>query len=136
MEFFMKMDPPTATAQMKKVQVVNGKPVFYDPPKVKAARRQLMAFLSFNKPKEPMKGALSLRVLWMFPKGRKHKNGEWRITKPDTDNLQKMLKDCMTRLGFWDDDAQVVREIIEKVWADEPGGIRIKIVPIEGTYYD
>ena len=31
------------------------------------------------------------------------------VTKPDTDNLQKLLKDCMTKCGFWKDDAQVVR---------------------------
>ena len=31
-EFFMPMIPPTVTAQEKDVTVVNGKPVFYDPP--------------------------------------------------------------------------------------------------------
>lgn len=134
MEFFLRMNPPTATAQMKKVQVVNGKPIFYDPPKVKAARNKLMAFLSMHKPKQPYEGAVSLRVLWLFPKGKSHKNGEWRITRPDTDNLQKMLKDCMTELGYWTDDALVVREIVEKRWADEPGGIRIRIEPLEDSF--
>ena len=33
-------------------------------------------------------------------------DGEYRTTKPDTDNLQKLLKDCMTATGFWTDDAQ------------------------------
>jgi Holliday junction resolvase RusA-like endonuclease len=66
-------------------------------------------------------GALQLRTLWLFPKGRSHKNGEWRITKPDTDNLQKLLKDCMTECGFWKDDALVCSELAEKFWADVPG---------------
>lgn len=44
----------------------------------------------------------------MFPRNKTHKHKEWRVTKPDTDNLQKMLKDCMTLTGFWNDDAQVV----------------------------
>ena len=35
-----------------------------------------------------------------------------------TDNLEKALKDEMTRLHFWHDDAQVCSEIIEKFWAD------------------
>ena len=47
--------------------------------------------------------------------------------KPDTDNLVKLLKDCMTKVGFWKDDAQVTRDIVEKFWADIPGiYIRIK----------
>ena len=89
------------------------------------------AYLSVNKPTEPYIGAISLRVLWLFPMGKTHQNGEWRITKPDTDNLQKLLKDCMTKCGFWKDDAQVAREIIEKRWADEPCGIYIEIEKLE-----
>lgn len=57
---------------------------------------------------------------------RQHKDGEYRITKPDTDNLQKMLKDCMTVCGFWTDDALVASEICEKFWAANPG-IYIKV---------
>ena len=59
-------------------------------------------------------------VKWCFPRGR-HGNGEYRTTRPDTDNLQKLLKDCMTAAGFWKDDALVASEIVEKFWADVPG---------------
>ena len=52
-------------------------------------------------------------------------------TKPDTDNLQKLLKDCMTAEHFWTDDALVCSEITEKFWADTPG-IWIHIEPVEG----
>ena len=121
MNFFIAMTPPTATAQERKVRVVKNKPVFYDPPAVKDAREKLTAYLSLQKPEHPIKGGISLRVLWLFPKGSSHKNGEWRITKPDTDNLQKLLKDCMTKCGFWKDDAQVALEIIQKSWATRSG---------------
>ena len=131
MQFFIAMSPPTSTAQMKKMRVVKGKPILYDPPAVKEARNTLNAYLSVNKPVEPYIGAISLRVLWLFPRVKTHQNGEWRITKPDTDNLQKLLKDCMTKCGFWKDDAQVAREIIEKRWADEPCGIYIEIEKLE-----
>ena len=40
------MNPPTATAQMKQVRVVHNKPMFYDPPTVKAARQELTAHLA------------------------------------------------------------------------------------------
>lgn len=131
MEFFIAIDPPTSTAQMKQVRVVKGKPVFYDPPAVKAARNMLSAHLAIHRPDKPMTGPVSLRVLWLFPKGKSHKNGEWRITKPDTDNLQKLLKDCMTRCGFWKDDAQVVSEAVEKRWADDPCGLYIEVNELE-----
>ena len=51
--------------------------------------------------------------------------------RPDTDNLQKLLKDCMTAEHFWTDDALVCSEITEKFWADTPG-IWIHIEPVEG----
>lgn len=131
MEFFIAMNPPTSTAQMKQVRVVKNKPVFYDPAPVKEARKQLIGHLILHRPDVPLEGPLALTVMWLFPKGRSHKNGEWRTTKPDTDNLQKLLKDCMTKCQFWKDDAQVVREVVEKRWSDEPCGIYIEIQELE-----
>lgn len=118
--FFMAMDPPTVTHQEKKIGVRNGKPYLYEPAEVKAARAKLTAHLGQHKLGEPMKGAVRLVVKWCFPRG-KHEDGEYRTTKPDTDNLQKLLKDCMTDVGFWKDDAQVASEISEKFWAEVPG---------------
>lgn len=116
----MPMIPPTATHQEKQVRVVNGKPVFYDPPEVQAARAKLTAHLAGYAPERPMEGAVRLMVKWCFPRGR-HRNGQYRATKPDTDNLQKLLKDCMTAAKFWKDDAQVASEIVEKYWMTSPG---------------
>jgi Holliday junction resolvase RusA-like endonuclease len=45
----------------------------------------------------------------------------------NTAELEKMLKDCMTEVGFWNDDAQVVVEHVEKLWSDDPTGISIEI---------
>lgn len=119
-EFFMPMRPPTATHQEKKWRVVKGKPVSYDPPEVLAARSKLTAHLAGHRPERPLEGAVRLLVKWCFPRGR-HQDGEYRITRPDTDNLNKLLKDCMTDAGFWKDDAQVASEICEKFWAEIPG---------------
>ena len=119
--FFLPMKPPTVTHQEKSVHVVNGKPVFYEPAELKAARAKLMANLAKHKPTTPLRGAVRLVVKWCFPITGKHTDGEYKYTKPDTDNLEKMLKDCMTELGFWKDDAQVASEITEKFWANLPG---------------
>lgn len=120
-EFFLPMLPPTTTHQQKQVRVLNGKPVIYEPAELKAARAKLTAHLAKHRPDEPAaEGAVRLVAKWCFPRGR-HGDGQYKTTRPDTDNLQKLLKDCMTDLGFWRDDALVASEIVEKFWAEQPG---------------
>lgn len=118
--FFLPMIPPTVTHQEQQVTVVNGKPKFYEPEKLKTARVKLRDALTAHRPEEPLTGGIRLVVKWCFPGGA-HPNGSYKTTKPDTDNLQKLLKDVMTDLHFWKDDAQVASEIAEKFWADVPG---------------
>lgn len=129
MSFYLKMKPPTITAQEHKVGVKNGKPYLYDPPELKEAKSMIMAHLNKYKRFEPYDEPVILFVIWLFQSDR-HKNGEWKATKPDTDNLQKLLKDCMTQTGFWKDDALVVRETVEKRWVDmkHAPGIQISIM--------
>jgi Holliday junction resolvase RusA-like endonuclease len=120
-EFFVPMIPPTKTHQEKQVAVVKGKPVFYEPTELKAVRMKLQDNIGKYTPATKYSGPVRLMTKWCFPVTDKHHNGEYKASKPDTDNLQKMLKDVMTDLGFWKDDAQVASEIIEKFWADIPG---------------
>ncbi|MDD4843518.1 MAG: RusA family crossover junction endodeoxyribonuclease [Anaerotignum sp.] len=120
-EFFMAMLLSTCTHQEKKVHVVNGMPVFYVPPELKEARAKLAAHLSKHVPAEPDTGAVQLITKWCFPNDGKHKNGEYKITKLHSDNLQKLLKEVMTDIHYWKDDTLVVSEIIEKFWNDPPG---------------
>lgn len=134
MKIFLLMNPPTVTAQERKVAMVGNRPIFYKPEKVRAAKAELIRYLRSFKPDSPYEGAIELHVVWLFPKGKSHKHNEWRITKPDTDNLEKMLKDCMTEIGFWKDDAQVVKELVEKRWSDEPCGISIEMGSLEKFY--
>lgn len=129
-EFFLPMIPPRTTYQEKKLTVLNGKPMIYEPHNVRDAREKLTAHLARFAPEKPLEGALRLTVKWLFPKSKTHKDGEYKTTRPDVDNLVKMLADCMTDLGFWRDDAQIASEIIEKFYADRTG-IYIKIEVIE-----
>lgn len=118
--FFIPMRLPTKTHQEKKVRVVNGKPRFYEPAELAAVRTKFRDALAAYVPPHPLVGGVRLITKWCFPRGT-HPDGEYRITKPDTDNLVKLLKDVMTDLHFWQDDAQVASEIIEKFWAEIPG---------------
>lgn len=126
MDFFLAMNPPTVTAQEHKVMVRHGRPTFYDTPRLKAARALYEAALQEHTPDAPMEGALSLTVEWWFP-SKTHLEGAYRVTRPDTDNLQKLLKDCMTRVGFWRDDAQVCMETVSKRWTRTQPGLRIEV---------
>lgn len=127
LSFFMPMEKlPTTTAQEKKIRIIhkNGKthPMFYDPPKTKQSRKILREALAPFVPEEPIiKKPICLYVEWLFPLTKTANEGDWKITRPDTDNLQKMLKDVMTEIGFWKDDALVCMEHIEKQYSADSG---------------
>ena len=121
MHFFLSMNPPTKTQQEHRIgKRKDGSMYIYEDRDLKEARQKLRKALSKIETECIKDRPIRLTVKWLFPKGN-HQNGEYKITKPDTDNLNKMLKDEMTRLKFWEDDALVASEIIEKFWADVPG---------------
>ena len=113
--------PPTATSQENKTAVVNGRLMHYKSRGAKAPFATLTAALLPFRPAEPMDGPIRLVCYWRFPRGKSHKSGDWKTSRPDTDNLQKALKDVMTRLGYWVDDSRVCSELVTKIWSDTPG---------------
>ena len=133
MKFKLKMIPPTATAQQKGERVVGGYIHHYKKKNVAQAEAILRDALLPYVPAEPITDQpVMLLVKWMFPfpkSAKKHKPGysRYKITRPDADNLNKMLKDVMTDMGFWKDDALICLEVVSKVYNDEPG-IYIEIV--------
>lgn len=129
-EFFIPMKLPTVTHQQKKVHVVNGKPQYYEPATLKDARQKFSAHLAAYVPEKKLTGPIRLLTKWCYTATEKHKNGEYKITKPDTDNMIKLLKDVMTGLGYWIDDAQVASEITEKFWSEQPG-LYVRIEQLE-----
>ena len=121
-EFFLPMRPPTKTHQEKSIAVVNGKPVVYEDAELLAVREKFMAHIAPHKPEMPLDGPVRLLTKWCFPVTGKHKNGEYKDSRPDTVNLIKLFKDCLKQSGFFTkDDAQVASEITEKFWANIPG---------------
>lgn len=135
LQFFMPMIPPTVTFQDKELAVVKGRPVIFNSAELIAVKAKLRAHLAKYIPDEPIQGPIRIMVKWCYPVTGKHKNGEWKTTKPDTDNLQKALLDCMTELRFWKDDAQVCSQVVEKFWSDVPG-IFVYINQLDGDQHD
>jgi len=112
---------PTTTHQMKKASIKNGKIVFYEPAELKAVRSKLEAHLSWHVPKQKYTTAIRVVVKWLFPLNGKHTDGEYKTTRPDLDNMTKLLSDVCTFLGFWTDDALISSLVVEKFWSDKPG---------------
>lgn len=126
--FFVPLEHvPTTTAQQARIISGFGGFVKFDNPKLAAARATLAFGLRPCAPYKPFKGPVELFTEWRFDYKKGHKDGEYKDTRPDTDNLNKMLKDIMTSLGFWEDDKQVVMEHIKKVWDKTDPGIWIRI---------
>lgn len=84
-------------------------------------------------PASPMLGPIRLTLDFAFARPRSH-YGTGRnaavlkptappdhIGKPDLDNLEKAVMDCLTTLGFWGDDSQVWSKMTSKSYSREPG---------------
>lgn len=123
--FFLPMRLPNVTHQEQKVAIRAGRPVFYFPPELRAAQGKFLSALAPYRPEEPLAGPVRLMVKWCYRANDQHPPG-WKTTKPDTDNLIKLFKDCLTKTGFFHDDAQVASEINEKFY-DAHEGIFVRM---------
>lgn len=72
----------------------------------------------------PMEGAIELSVsaYYLRPKSHTRKRAEaagaiWKTSKPDADNLSKLVKDALNTVA-WRDDAQVVSLHVWKQYSD------------------
>lgn len=126
---YLPIDPPTKTAQQKGLRVVRGHAQFYEKKEVSEAKALLKDQLLQYVPDEPYHGALMVGVTWAFGTKEKRKiREEYRTTRPDLDNLFKGLADCLTDLGFWDDDSLITEVCLRKIWvAPEDAHLSITI---------
>lgn len=73
-----------------------------------------MAALEFRSLQLDKPLAITMRFRFPRPKSHYRSNGELKPTapvyftgKPDFDNLEKAVADCLTQLGLWKDDALI-----------------------------
>jgi Holliday junction resolvase RusA-like endonuclease len=73
----------------------------------------------------PLAGALRLTVHFLMPIPQRasaaQRDGAAHVSKPDADNLAKLVLDVLSRLGWWGDDAQVSTLIAHKRYSVRPG---------------
>lgn len=120
--------PVIPTAQARPKVAVRGKfAQAYKTKRQQDNERTIEAWLKDYQPKKPLDGPLVLEFVAAMPvpKSASKKAREamlcgedYPAKKPDLDNLAKQLKDAMTRLQFWHDDAQVVCLRCEKIYAE------------------
>ena len=130
--------PVIPTAQARPKITVRAKPGHaYKTGAQQANERTLEAWLKDHAPKTPLAGPLCLEFVAGMPcpasaskraRAAMLSGENAPAKKPDLDNLAKQLKDAMTRMGFWGDDAQIVRLACEKIYTEQ-GFWQVSVYP-------
>jgi Holliday junction resolvase RusA-like endonuclease len=131
----LRCTPPSVTAQVKRLRVVNGKPMFFHGARMKREEATWATLLAPYVPAEPFDGPLTLSIRLVYPHGTSARKADRdrlvpKATRPDASNAIKHLEDCLTRMRFVVDDARFARVSVEKLHGPEAEvGIRIEITP-------
>lgn len=122
---FLYVNPAElSTAQQKGVDFKRRR--VYTKPQVRRSQQLVMAALSglHLSEIEKMSGPVWLTIRFVYPLGTKPKRyaGEPKVTRPDLDNLGKVVIDAIAADGrFFDDDAQIARLSLEKGYGGADG---------------
>lgn len=107
---------------------INGHVSMYDPKKSRDYKNYIRLAASEHKPEKLLEGPLSMKVKIYRPslksfskkKAEMAEKGELRpVTKPDTDNYVKAIKDALKSV-IWKDDSQVVELHASKYYSQNP----------------
>jgi Holliday junction resolvase RusA-like endonuclease len=124
---FVVPGEPVAQGRAR-VRVVNQHATVYDPKKSKDYKSYVAGYARQAYSWSPIKGAVKLsvdvyrRIPKSFNKKQREEAVEKRllpITKPDTDNYLKAIKDALNGIAYID-DAQVVDDNVRKFYGEEP----------------
>lgn len=83
---------------------------------------------------EPFEGALRLtvRAVYLVPQSwsaKRKREARWKTSKPDADNLAKIVKDALNKLAYRD-DAQIVELTVQKKYGPI-AGLTVSIEALE-----
>ena len=99
--------------------------------KVKNWEGQFRAELRKQKPKFPIPSHTPVRLIFALfyvpPKSRPCKEMEWKVTKPDADNVVKVMMDCLVEEGYIQTDQQVSDLRVMKLEWDKGGFIEVML---------
>lgn len=123
---FIPMQIPTATFQAKGMGVNRrGKPFLYSKPGAKKIKDVFTfgfkKYLSRYLPITPYDCAIKLDVEIIYEANKTHKIGEYKITKPDRDNLLKTMQDVLEKIGMVKNDSRICDGNLKKVYGAKEG---------------
>ena len=122
-------DIPGSTPQQRKT---GGGKSTHPTQGLRYARAAWRALVELYRPAKPMRGAVELTVnLYYHTADRKKLEARYKTTSPDGDNMLKIIKDAMTRAGFWKNDAQVAVECIVRSWTNQAESVIIEAQELE-----
>ena len=125
--FHLSCIPPKTSHHAKRIVRIGKFSRLADKPELVAAKNMLDALLLPHQPTQPIVGAVSLDVVYVWPwrasDGRRTRDrGLVPMTsRPDVDNLAKSLTDRLVALRFIEDDSNVVELHVRKWWGGSPG---------------
>lgn len=121
--------PPKCTSQGKRAVRIGDGIRFFKSKNYEQAEESMTVLFNQHRPEQkfgPQPLHVSIKVVYPFRKSEKKSVIKAGVnipmtSKPDCDNISKMILDVMTKLAWWEDDAQVTQLHIEKWWGQDPG---------------
>lgn len=132
---------PTGRRDSKGGMIYRG--TTYMAPQYEAWRKDALPFFNRAAPVTPLLGPLEALVVSVarFRKQRARKTTfpprKWHDTRPDLDNILKAVLDCCQEAGWFLNDWQVARAVVEKVEAaqgEEPS-VSVVVRRLETPYH-
>ena len=133
--YFELEENPKGTAQMKGTAYQGGRIHHYEKKEVRQLRElyhhEISKFFKNTKQSVPhLDGAVRFSAIFNYSIKDKKKWGLPKTSRPDADNIVKLLLDVCSDLNMWDDDAQVTCLEVRKFYAEKPS------ICVEVTPYD
>ena len=112
------------------------RPTVYDPATSRDWKRTVNSQVLDAKPGPPMKGALTVRLVFVLlrPPSVSEKKRPFPTVKPDAENLSKAVLDAIKGVVYLD-DAQIVDLRVRKEYGEQPG-VEIDVEELPGGQAD
>lgn len=128
---FLRMIPPTTTFQDKGLGVTkSGRAYQYDRDGASEVKEKFKAHLARHVPEKPFDAPVEVLVRFFYPETKDHPAGSWKTTKPDLDNMNKILGDVLQEMHFIKNDSAIAHLDLLKMFSDVPG-VLIRINEME-----